>query len=158
MAKLFTHFIFTTRIAKTYNKLDNTTSKLHKSASSIGIIKSALHHKESHDQFINNQDRTDADGKLTLSNLNRHVLTLKKLTHKLSQIDNNLLEQVCHVLYQKLKNYLLNILYKGLDSIKTKGESLKHYISYHIIYNIIHYIIYYIIYKIIYIYIYINIY
>ena len=45
MAKLFTDFILTIHIAKINNKLYNTTSKLHKSASSIGFIKKALHHK-----------------------------------------------------------------------------------------------------------------
>ena len=122
MAKLFTHFILTTRIAKIYNKLNNTTSKLHKSASSIGIAKNALHCQVSHDQFINKQDRIDTEWKLTLWNLNRHVLTLKKLTHKLSQIDNNLLEQVCHVLYQISKKRLVNVCREGLDSFKTKNR------------------------------------
>ena len=38
MAKVFTDFILTTRIAKIYNKLYNTTSKLYISASSIDFI------------------------------------------------------------------------------------------------------------------------
>ena len=41
MAKLFTGFILTTRIAEIYNKLYNTTSKLRKSTSSIGFMKKA---------------------------------------------------------------------------------------------------------------------
>ena len=122
MAKLFTHFILTTGIAKIYNKLNNTTLKLHKSASSIGIAKNALHCQVSHDQFVNKQDRIDTEWKLTLWNLNRHVLTLKKLTHKLSQIDNNLLEQVCHVLYQISKKRLVNVCREGLHSFKTKNR------------------------------------
>ena len=67
MAKLFTDFILTTYIAKIYNKLYNTTSKLHKSASSLGFIKKALHHKvtpkfaQISGQFINKQDQIDAD-------------------------------------------------------------------------------------------------
>ena len=39
MAKLFADFILTARIAKIYNKLYNTTSKLYISASSIDFIK-----------------------------------------------------------------------------------------------------------------------
>ena len=66
MAKLFTDFILTARIAEIYNKLYNITSKLNKSVSSIGFIKKALHHKitpkfaQINDQFINNQDQIDA--------------------------------------------------------------------------------------------------
>ena len=87
MAKLFTNFILTSRITEIHNELYNTTSKLHKSASSIGFIKKALHHKvtlrftQISGQFINKQDQIDADRKLMLSQLNRHVLTLKELTH-----------------------------------------------------------------------------
>ena len=65
MAKLFTNFILTTRIAEIYNKLYNTTAKLRKSASSIGFIKKALQHKLTpkfvpiNGQFINEQDQID---------------------------------------------------------------------------------------------------
>ena len=47
-----------------------------------------------------------------LSHLNRHVLALEELTHKLSQLDNDLLEQVCQVRYKILKKRLLNTLYR----------------------------------------------
>ena len=118
MAKLFTDFILTTRIAEIYNKLYNTISKLHKLASSIGFIKKALHHKvipkfaQINGQFINKQDHIDAERKLMLSHFNRHVLTLKELTHKLRQLDSDLLEQVCKVRYTILKKGLLNVLYR----------------------------------------------
>ena len=104
-------------------KLYNTTSKLHKSASSVGLIKKALHHKvtpkfaQINGQFINKQDQIDAEQKLMLSHLNRHVLTLNELIHKPSQLNNNLLEQVCRFRYKILKKWLLNILYRErLDS------------------------------------------
>ena len=131
MAKLFTDFIRTTRIAEIYNKLYNTTSKLHKSASSIGFIKKALHHKvtpkfaQISSQFINKQHQIDAEQKLMLSHFNRHVLILKELTRKLSQLENDLLEQVCQVRYKILKKRLLNILYRErLESFKTKNRKL----------------------------------
>ena len=131
MAKLFTDFIHTTRIAEIYNKIQNTTSKLHKSASSIGFIKKAFHHKlipnfaQINGQFINKQDQTDAERKLILSHLDRHVLTLKEVTHKLRQLGSDLLEQVCQVRYAILKKRLLNILYcERLDSFKTKSRKL----------------------------------
>ena len=117
MAKLFTDFILTTSTAEIYNKLYNTTSKLHKSASSIGFIKKTLYHKvtpkfaQINGQFINKQDQIDAERKLMLSHLNRHVLTLKELRHKLWQLDSDLLEQVCEVCYMILKKWLLNVLY-----------------------------------------------
>ena len=92
------NFLSDSRIGEMYHKLYNTISKLHKSASSIGFIKKALHHKvtpkfaQINGQFINKQDQNDAEQKLMLSHSNRHVLTLKELTHKLSELDNDLLE------------------------------------------------------------------
>ena len=89
MAKLFTDLILTTRIAEIYNTIYNTASKLHKLASSIGFFRKALHHKvtpkfaEINDRFINKQDQIDAERKLMLSHLIRHVLTLKQITYKL---------------------------------------------------------------------------
>ena len=41
-----------------------------------------------------------------LSHLNRLVLTLKEPTHKLSRLDNVLLEQVCQVRCEILKQRL----------------------------------------------------
>ena len=101
---------------------------MHKSASSIGFIKKALHHKvtpkfaQINAQFINKQDQIDSQRKLMLSHVNRHVLTLKDLTHKFSQLENNLLAQVCQVSYEILKKQLLNILYcERLVSFKRKN-------------------------------------
>ena len=52
-------------------------------------------------------------------------MTLKELTHKLSQIDNDLLEQVYQVRYKIFKKRPLNILYRErLDSFKTKNRKL----------------------------------
>ena len=60
-----------------------------------------------------------------LSNFNRYVLSLKELTHKLSQIHNGLLDQLCHFRYKLLKKVLLNILdRKRLVSFKTKNRKL----------------------------------
>ena len=74
-------------------------------------------------QFFNKQDQIDVEQKLMLSHLNRHVLTLKELTHKLRQLDSDLLEQVCQVRYTILKKLLLNVLYRErLDSFKTKNR------------------------------------
>ena len=60
-----------------------------------------------------------------LSHLNRHVLTLKKLTHKRRPLNSDLLEQVCQVRYKILKKQLLNVLHRvRLDSFKTKNRKL----------------------------------
>ena len=70
MSKLFADFILTARIAKIYNKLYNTTSKLYISASSIDFIKKVLRHKVTpkfakiNGQFISKQDQIDAKQKL----------------------------------------------------------------------------------------------
>ena len=60
-----------------------------------------------------------------LSHLNRHVFTLKELTHKLRQLDSHFLEQVCQLRYKIFKKQLLNVLYRvRLDSFKTKNRKL----------------------------------
>ena len=80
-----------------YTALYNAISKLHNSASSIGFIKKAFHHKvtpkfaEINDQVINKEGQTNAEQQLVLSHLNKHVLTLKELTHKPRQLDNELM-------------------------------------------------------------------
>ena len=52
-------------------------------------------------------------------------MTLKELTHKLSQLDKDLLEQVCKVRYKILKKRLLSTLYRErLESLKTKNRKL----------------------------------
>ena len=67
MVKLFTDFILTTCIVEVYEELYNTTSRLHKSASSTGFIKKALHHKvttkfpQINGRFINKQDQINAE-------------------------------------------------------------------------------------------------
>ena len=66
MANLFNGFITTNHIADIYNKFIKVTSKLHKTSSSIGFIKKALHHNvtptfaEIRGQFVNNKDQIDA--------------------------------------------------------------------------------------------------
>ena len=52
-------------------------------------------------------------------------MSLKELTHKLSQIHNVLLDHLCHFCYKLLKKVLLNILdRKRLVSFKTKYRKL----------------------------------
>ena len=52
-------------------------------------------------------------------------MSLKELTQKLSQIHNDLLDQLCHFRYKLLKKVLLNKLdRKRLVSFKTKYRKL----------------------------------
>ena len=66
MANLLNGFTTTNHIADIYKKFIKVTSKLHKTSSSIGFIKKALHHNvtttfaEIRGQFVNNKDQLDA--------------------------------------------------------------------------------------------------
>ena len=88
MANLLNRFINTNGIADIYNKFIKVTSKLHKTSSSIGFIKKALHHDVAprfakiRGQFLNNKNQLDAEQKLMISDITRHDLKLKETTSK----------------------------------------------------------------------------
>ena len=63
------------RIAELYKELKNITSKLHRTAGSIGFIKKALHHEvtpkfaQVKGNFINVNDRYKSEKRILLSHL-----------------------------------------------------------------------------------------
>ena len=83
VVNLSTYFAYKNRITDIYNKLHSITSKLHKTASSIGFIKKALHNNvipklaQIKEQLVNRYVHIQAEQKLMLSHLNRHVCNLK---------------------------------------------------------------------------------
>ena len=96
MANLLKGFITTNGIADIYNKFIKVTSKLHKTSSSIGFIKKALHHNVTpmfvkvRGQFVNNKDQLDAERKLIISHLIKHYLKLKEIMIKPRTLAKNL--------------------------------------------------------------------
>ena len=86
MANLLNGFINTNGIADIYNKFIKVTSKLHKTSSSIGFIKKALHHNVTptfakiRGQFVNNKDQLDAERKIVVIFISP-IFYLPFLTH-----------------------------------------------------------------------------
>ena len=91
----------TNGIANTYNKFIKVNlSKLHKTSSSIGFNKKALHHNVTptfakiRDQFRNNKDQLDAEWQLMISHLTQHDLKLKEITNKHRTLGQRLVKKV----------------------------------------------------------------
>ena len=86
MANLLNGFINTNGIADIYNKFIKVTSKLHKTSSSIGFIKKALHHNVTptfakiRGQFVHNKDQLDAERKIVVIFISP-IFYLPFLTH-----------------------------------------------------------------------------
>ena len=112
--------------------LSNVTSKIHKTAGSIGFIKKALYHEitpkfvQVQGNFINKNDKYEAERSILLSHLNDHVCSLKSfckihysLCTELEQLTGKFLELL-------IINHINTLQYKErLASIKTKKRKLK---------------------------------
>ena len=83
MANLTTCFASKNRIANICNKIYIVSCKLHKTASSIGLVKKALHNNvipkfaQVKVQFVNRHEHIQVGRKPMLSHLNRNVSNLK---------------------------------------------------------------------------------
>ena len=88
MANSTITYILPKRIADIYKDLNNVTSKLHRTAGSIGFIKKALYNDitpkfaQVKGNFVNNNDRYKSERSVLLSHLNEHILSYKKLIDK----------------------------------------------------------------------------
>ena len=119
-----------------YNKCIKVTSKLHKTSSSFGFIKKALHHNVTptfakiRGQFVNNKDELDAERKLMISHLNQHDLKLKEITNKHRALDQELVKKVGSIRYKILLKHMSSSLqWERLFSFKTKNKKLEVLIS-----------------------------
>ena len=135
MANLFTNKKLPKRIAVIYKDLRNVTSKLHRTAGSIGFIKKALYHEiipkfaRVNGNFINKKDQYKSERSVLCSHLNEHVHTLKSLVSKYV-----LKEKLKQVTGQLLYTSIINCIHKTqyherINSIKSKSYKLKRLIS-----------------------------
>ena len=132
MGNLSTYFAYKNRIADIHNKLYSITSKLHKTESSIGFIKKALHNNvipkfaQIKGQFVSRHQYIQAEGKLMLSHLNSHVFNLKMQIKTHYDVDTLLALGVSENRYKLLKKRLLTSLYRErITSFNTKYKKLK---------------------------------
>ena len=136
MANLSTCFAYKNRIADIYNKLYSITYKLRKTASSIGFIKKALRNNvipkfaQIKGQFVVGHEHIQAELKIMLSHLNKHVCNLKIQINKHYDIDALLALSVCEIRYKLLKKRLPSSLYQErVISFNTKNKKLKGHMS-----------------------------
>ena len=136
MANLLNRFVTTNGIADIYNEFIKVTSKLHKTSSSIGFIKKALHHNmtltfaEIKRQFVNNKDQLDAERKLMISHLTHHDLKLKEIKNKHRTLGPELVGKVDSICYKILLKHVPNSLQRDrLFSFKTKSKKIEVLIS-----------------------------
>ena len=82
-ANLSAYFASKNRIANICNKIYIVTCKLHKTTSSIGLVKKAIHNNvilkfaQIKGQFVNRYEHIQVGRKPMLSHLNRNVSNLK---------------------------------------------------------------------------------
>ena len=100
MANLSNIITIPKRIADIYNKLYKETSKLHKTSASIGFIKKALYHQvcpkfaQIKAQYINKEDQEQAERKLMLQHLNKHIVDMKNAIELFRRISKELYQTV----------------------------------------------------------------
>ena len=131
MANLFTNKKLPKRIAVIYKDLGNVTSKLHRTAGSIGFIKKALYHEvipkfaRVNGNFINKNEQYKSERSVLCSYLNEHVHTSKSLVSK--HVLKDKLKQVTgQLLYISIINYIHKVQYhERINSIKSKSYKLK---------------------------------
>lgn len=128
MANLFTNKKLPKRIAVIYKDLRNVTSKLHRTAGSIGFIRKALYHEvipkfaRVNGNFINKNEQYKSERSVLCSHLNEHVHTLKSLVSKHYVLKDKLKQVTGQLLYRSVSHYLT---YMALKNESMSKESIK---------------------------------
>jgi len=131
MANLSFKFNLSQRVAVTYIKLKAVTSKLQRTASSIGFIKKSLFHNviptfaRVSGNFSNDNDKWHCSKRILLSELRKHQQKLTELIYEEREINSQLERKcgykLCQILILKIKNVLLS---ERIDNITTKNKKL----------------------------------
>ena len=105
---------------------------MHKTVSSIGFITKALHNNvtpkfaQIKGQFVNRHKHIQAERKLVLSHLSKHVCNLKIEIKTHYDLDALFTLGVSEIRYKLLKKRLLSSLYQErITSFNTKNKKLK---------------------------------
>ena len=119
------------RIASSYNKLFWLTVKLHNASASIGFIKKCLHlhitpkFAKVHGQFIEDNEKHNAERSVLCSHLRRHISTLNDLTTSHRDASQELLSITGGVIFNLLlKKINITSRTLRLSSFQTKNKKL----------------------------------
>ena len=132
MANILFINILPRRIATLYNKLKYTTSKIQKTASSIGFIDQALRNNFTPKfakvvgQFINQKDQLDVERKLLNSHLHDHKRKLKTLCEQQDEIATQI-QYNSSKLFQKLifRYVYVDLSKENYIQLNTKVRKIK---------------------------------
>ena len=122
------------RIAITIKELKSPTSKLQKTASSIGFIEHALYHQITpkfanvKGQFLHRADKWKAEKSIPLSHLKTHKKSVKNLSIRY----NELMEKLKRKIGELLSNFIVVHLNNVLCYINTKQFSIKNKKLFHL--------------------------
>ena len=115
-----------------YNKLYSITSKLHKTTSSIGFIKKALHNNvipkfsQIKEKFVNGHQKFRQKANLCCLILTDMFVVLKIQIKTHYNIDALLILSVSEIRYKLLKKHLVSSLYQErTTSFNTKNKKLE---------------------------------
>ena len=95
-------------VAVNYLKLKSYTSKIQRTASSIGFIRKSLHNNivstftKVKGQFIESKDQIKAEERVSKSNLLNHKRNLQYLLNCHKHLSNEIFQQVGSLLYKAL--------------------------------------------------------
>ena len=137
MANENTPINFPTRIVEYYNKLYWLTIKLHNTAGSIGFIKKELYahvtpkFAQIKGQFVNNEEKHQAERRLMLSHVSKHTKRLKEITKQHHEISGKLITITGGLIFRCLLNKVIwKSKRKRMDSFTTKNKKLDRLITY----------------------------
>ena len=123
-------------VAFNYLKLKSYTSKIQRTASSIGFIRKSLHNNivptfaKVKGHFIESKDQIKAEEGVLRSHLLNHKRNLQYLLNCHKHLSNEIFQQVGSLLYKSIKrNILLTLHSNNLQQLQCKNKKLHKLIS-----------------------------
>ena len=114
-----------------YDKLKNTTSKLHKSSSSVTFIKKSLHNnitptfKKVKGQFLNTSNKSNAEKDLMRGHIKKRYNNIRLLRLNYCELKEKLQLLVSNMFASILLKSIEKSLHKErLESFKTKNKKI----------------------------------
>ena len=123
-------------VAVNYLKLKSYTSKIQRTASSIGFIRKSLHNnivptfEKVKGQFIDSKDQIKAEEEVLKNHLLNHQKNLQYLLDCHKHLSNAIFQEVVSLLYNSIKrNILLTLHSNNLQQLQCKNKKLHKLIS-----------------------------